>query len=184
MNTNREPRIKPVNPDTADAKAKPILEATKKTFGKHLNFFSTLANAPAVLQGYTGLSTALGGGLLSPKIREEIAVAVSARNGCGYCLTAHGHAAGSNGIGNDELKTLFNGKVNAPREQAAVTFAFAVLENQGRVQDTDLESVRAAGFSDGEILEIIAHVAMTFFSNALNNVSSPEIDLPDLPVSA
>jgi len=161
----------------------PILEATKKTFGKHLNFFSTLANAPAVLQGYTGLSAALGAGSLKPKIREEIAVAVSARNRCGYCLTAHGHAAGANGVGTDELKTLLDGQVNDAHDQAAVTFALAVLENQGRVSDGDLTAVRAAGFSEGEVLEIIAHVAMTFFSNALNNVSSPEIDLPDLPVA-
>jgi len=179
-----QPRITPVNPDTADAKAKPILESTKKSFGKHLNFFSTLAHAPAVLHGYTGLSSALRAGSLSPKIREEIAVAVSARNGCDYCLTAHGHAAGANGIGNEELKSLFDGKVNDPGEQAAVSFAMAVLESQGRVKEADLESIRTAGFTDGEILEITAHVAMTFFSNALNNVSDPEIDLPDLPVTS
>ncbi len=178
-----KPRITPVNPEEADAKAKPILEATKQAFGKHLNFFSTLAHAPAILQGYTGLSAALGEGSLEPKIREEIAVAISARNGCGYCLTAHGHAAGAHGIETDELKTLIDGQVNDPQEQAAITFAFAVLDNQGRVGDADLTAVRTAGFNDGEILEIIAHVAMTFFSNALNNVGEPEIDLPELPVA-
>ncbi|MEM1294587.1 MAG: peroxidase-related enzyme [Verrucomicrobiota bacterium] len=178
------PRIEPSNPDEATGKAREILDQSKAKFGAHLNFFTTLANAPAVLDGYTGLSQALSEGGLSPKIREEIAVSVSGRNACGYCQTAHGHAARAQGVPTAELPDLIAGQVSDANEQAAVTFALQVLETRGQVSAEDLAAVRAAGYSDGEILEIIAHVAMTFFSNALNNVSDPVIDLPALPLPA
>lgn len=176
-----QPRIQPVDPEQTSGQAREILEGNRAKFGTHLNFFTTLANAPAVLDGYTGLSAALAGGELSPRIREEIAVSVSGWNECDYCGTAHGHAALANGVAVDDLPALAEGHVNEEHEQAAVDFALRVLETSGRVSDQDLAAVRDAGYSDAEVLEMIAHVAMTFFSNALNNVSDPVVDLPPLP---
>lgn len=178
MTTNTNARIVPLEPVNVTGKARTILDHNKQRFGAYLNFFSTLAHAPTVLEGYTGLAGTLGAGALTPRIREQIAVAVSSRNSCGYCLTAHGHAAVAHGVSGESLPALTEGRVADPRDQAAVDFALSVLDRQGRVSDGELEAVRTAGFTDGEILEIIAHVAMTFFSNVLNNVSEPVIDLP------
>ena len=52
-----------------------------------------------------------------------------------------------------------------PKVDAALAFTRAVLETRGGVSDADIERVRAAGYSDGEIAEIIAHVALSVLTN-------------------
>jgi alkylhydroperoxidase family enzyme len=66
---------------------------------------------------------------------------------------------------------------------AALQFAQAVVEKHGQISDTDFQSVRAAGFSEGEIAEIVAQVALNIFTNYFNNVAKTEIDFPLVEVS-
>src|SRR5207253_6864966 len=61
---------------------------------------------------------------------------------------------------------------------AALSFTQAVLETRGGVSDADVEQVRAAGYSDGEIAEIIAHVALSVLTNYVNRVADTEVDFP------
>ena len=61
---------------------------------------------------------------------------------------------------------------------AALRFARTVADTRGRVEDKDLMRVRDAGFSEGEIVEMIAHVGMNLFTNYFNNVARTEVDFP------
>jgi len=60
----------------------------------------------------------------------------------------------------------------------ALAFARAVLDRQGRVSDADIAQVRAAGYSDGEIVEIVMCVGFNVLSTYFNNVAGTEIELP------
>ena len=82
-------RIQPLDLSTATGPAKELLDTVKAKFGKVPNMMKTMAHAPAVLQSYLGFSGALAGGLLSPKLREQIALAISEVNQCHYCVAAH-----------------------------------------------------------------------------------------------
>jgi alkylhydroperoxidase family enzyme len=57
-------------------------------------------------------------------------------------------------------------------------FATAVLRSRGGVDDTDLKEAREAGLSDGEITEVIAHVALNVFTNFINKTADTDIDWP------
>lgn len=61
-----------------------------------------------------------------------------------------------------------------------------MLRARGFVEDSDIEAVRAAGYGDGEIGEIIGAVALNIFTNYFNSVARTEVDFPavDLPVTA
>jgi alkylhydroperoxidase family enzyme len=65
-----------------------------------------------------------------------------------------------------------------PKASAALQFARAVVERRGDVREQDLGGVRAAGYSDGDIAEIIAHVALNVFTNYFNRAAHTEIDFP------
>ena len=69
------------------------------------------------------------------------------------------------------------------RATAALTFAKRVLEGKGQIDEADLAAVRAAGFSDGEIAEIIAHVALNVFTNYFNIAAQVDIDFPRVTYS-
>jgi alkylhydroperoxidase family enzyme len=55
-------------------------------------------------------------------------------------------------------------------------FARSVIENRGAVSDADLQAVKSAGFSEGEIAEVIANVALNIFTNYFNETAKTEID--------
>jgi len=64
------------------------------------------------------------------------------------------------------------------KTQSAITFAHALLVKRGKVNDEDLDKVRAAGFTDEEIVEILAHVALNTFTNYFNETALTAIDFP------
>jgi uncharacterized peroxidase-related enzyme len=147
--------------DAAPAAARPLLEAVNKQIGSVPNLFRVVANSPAALEGYLGLNGALAKGSLDAKTRERIAIAVAEVNGCGYCLSAHAYL-GKNIARLDDAEITANrsGASNDPKADAAVRFAVAVVTARGHVGDADLAAVKAAGYDDAEIVEIVVHVAL------------------------
>ena len=61
---------------------------------------------------------------------------------------------------------------------AAVSFAAKVVRDRGHVTDAGIKAVRDAGFSDGQIVEILAVTAENIFTNLLNVVAETDIDFP------
>jgi AhpD family alkylhydroperoxidase len=82
-------RIKAINSKEATGKSKDLLDGVQKKLGMTPNLMGTMAQSPAVLEGYLNFSGALGGGSLPAKLREQIALVVAETNGCAYCLSAH-----------------------------------------------------------------------------------------------
>ena len=57
---------------------------------------------------------------------------------------------------------------------------------RGHVSDADLAAVKAAGYSNAEIVEIVLHVALNTLTNYINEVAQTAIDFPkvDLNIAA
>jgi uncharacterized peroxidase-related enzyme len=142
------------------------------------NLFRLVALSPAALTGMTALSGALTKAL-DVKTRERIALAVAQVNGCDYCLSAHTYL-GLNlaKIGPEEIALNRTGASSDPKADAAVRFAAKVAESRGRVSDADLTAVRAAGYTDAQVIEIVGVVVENVFTNFVNNVAQTDIDFP------
>jgi alkylhydroperoxidase family enzyme len=78
----------------------------------------------------------------------------------------------------EEIIASRQGNGNNPKTTAALTLAKQVLDAKGQITEAELAVVREAGFSDGEIAEIIAHVALNVFTNYFNIATDVEIDFP------
>ena len=124
------------------------------------------------------MSGALGRSL-DAKTRERIALAVAQVNGCDYCLSAHTYL-GQNlaRLDPEEIALNRQGRSSDPKADAVVRFAAAVARERGHVADRDIAAVRAAGFSDAQIVETVALVAQNSFTNFLNEVARTDIDFP------
>lgn len=175
------PRLQAINPDTAEGRAKELLDGVKAKLGKAPNLLRTMANSPAVLEAYLGLSGALAGGLLPAKLREQLALSVSEANGCEYCLAAHSALGKMAGLSEEDVLESRGGESSDSKARAALSFAREVVENRGWVSDGDVEGLRSAGYGDGEIAEIVAHVALNIFTNYFNNVAQTVVDFPSVP---
>ncbi len=180
------PRIStPATVDAAPEAAQPLLNAVKAQIGSVPNLFRITANSPAALEGYLGLSGALGKGKLAAATRERIALAVAQVNGCGYCLAAHTYL-GKNVAKLSDAEILRNraGHSDDAKADAAVSFAVKVAKQRGAVSDADVQGLRASGYSDAEIVEIVAHVALNTLTNYLNEVLKTDVDFPAVDVAA
>lgn len=173
------PRITAPTQDAAPAASQPQLAAVKKQIGVVPNMFRTIALSPAALEGYLGLNGALSKGSLDAPTRERIALAVAEINACGYCLAAHSYL-GKNvaKLSESEIDANRRGRSNEPKADAAVRFAASIVTARGHIGDADLSAVRAAGFSDAEIVEIVLHVALNTLTNYVNEVAKTDVDFP------
>jgi uncharacterized peroxidase-related enzyme len=165
-----------VGDDVAATRA--AFEGVRKRLGTVPNLFRVVGNAPAVLNGYLAFAGSFGKGAVSPALGERIAIAVAEADGCEYCLAAHAAIGAGAGLSEDAIAAAQAGTAADPRDAAAIAFARAVLANQGRAPGEDLARVRAAGWDDAAIVEIIAQVAVNVFTNTVNNVARTPIDFP------
>jgi len=163
----------------APAASQPLLEAVKAQLGVAPNLFRLVSNSPAALEGYLGMSGALGKGALPADTRERIALAVAEINGCNYCLSAHTYL-GKNLAKLDDAEMTANrsGASNDLKADAAVNFAAQIVQHRGHVGDDAVNAVRAAGYDDAQIIEIVQHVALNTWTNYINSVAKTDIDFP------
>jgi len=170
----------PADIDSAPPAAQPLLANVQAKFAMVPNVFRLTANSPAALQGLLGLFGALGEGKIDAATGERIALAVANVNGCNYCNAAHSYFATSLALSDAEIETNRQGRSLDQKANAAVSFARKLAASRAHVTEADIEAVRAAGYSDGELVEIVAHVALNVFTNYLNEAFATEIDFPEV----
>ena len=126
------------------------------------------------LNGFTAMynDLMLGQSGLSKLEREMIAVVVSSINHCFYCLTAHGAAvrqlSGDPVLG-EMLVMNYRAADLSPRHKAMLDFATLMTEQSHKIEESDRQKLRDAGFSDRDIWDIASTAG---FFNMSNRISS------------
>jgi uncharacterized peroxidase-related enzyme len=166
--------------DQTPAASRPLLDAVNRQLGVVPNLMKVLGNSPAALGGYLSLNGALAKGAIGAKTGERIALAIAETNGCSYCLAAHTYL-GKNvaGLDDAEIAANRNWKSADAKAAAAVRFAAKVARARGHVSDADVQAVKSAGYSDGEVMEIVVHVALNTLTNYVNEVAKTDLDFPE-----
>ncbi len=172
-------RLRAVKTSDATANARELLEGVEKRLGKAPNIMRTMATSPAVLEAYLAFNSALAKGSLPAKLREQIALAVGEANQCKYCLAAHTALGKMAGLSEADIADSRRGRSSDGKTAAALAFAQKLVRERGWVGDDDLVALRAAGFDDGGIAEIVATVAVNIFTNYLNHVADTVVDFPE-----
>jgi uncharacterized peroxidase-related enzyme len=171
------PRSVAPKPEQVPADSKPTLDVFTKNLGFTPNMLATFAQSPIAFNAWATLRGSLSKAL-DLRTRESISLAVSEVNGCNYCLAVHTFGAEKAKMPAEEIILARKGHASDPKRDAAVQFARKVIETRGKVSDADLKAVRDAGYTDANITEIIALVAMYSLTNFFNNVFDPEKDFP------
>ncbi len=176
-------RISALEAAKASPKTQELLAAVKAKIGMTPNMMKTMGHSSSVLEGYLGFSGALGGGVLSAQLREQIALAVGQANSCEYCLSAHSAIGKMVGLKPEEIAASRRATAADAKTAAGLRFAQELVVHKGVVDDGALAAVRAAGYNDAEIVEIVANVALNIFTNYFNHVAGTEVDFPKVAVS-
>ena len=177
-------RIQALSPNAFPELCKPMLDAVHKELGMLPNVFKTFAHSPAVVQFYLAGSQALAGGALPAALREQIALVTAGENECDYCASAHTLMAKGAGVAAGEMAHNLRGRSENAKTQAALDFAKLIVRNRGRVTDVQLAAVRAAGYSEAEVVEMIANVVANIFTNYFNHIAGTVVDFPLINAAA
>ncbi|MET9040672.1 carboxymuconolactone decarboxylase family protein [Streptomyces mirabilis] len=160
------------------AGAQQILDNVGAQLGFVPNMFKTIASNPAVLEVVTTLQGTLSR-VLDAKTRHSIALAVSQANDCSYCLAMHTYVATEfGGMSGEDIELGRVGSSVDPKRAAAARFAQRVVESRGQVSDAELVGVRGAGYTDPQILAIVAVTVQFLLTNFINNVNQTNVDIP------
>lgn len=162
-----------------EGKSAELLGAVRKSLGVTPNMFTTMANSPSSLKGYLDFNKALTSGKLKNGIRESLALTVAGYNGCDYCASAHSYLGENQAhLSKEELQLNLRGRSSDQKKQAALSFARKLLEKRGKISQHDLDDVKAAGFGEDEVIEILSHVALNILTNYFNEAFLVEVDFP------
>ena len=176
-------RIPSVEPSTATGSNKKFFDMFQGALGVIPNMTRAMAQSPAVLEGYVSLSGALSKGTLGKKLGEELALTLAGTNQCNYCASAHSVLGKFAGLDEAQITNALKGSGTDPKAAAALKFANVVVEKRGRINDDDYQAVINAGYTPGEVGEIVGHVALNVFTNYFNNVAATDIDFPKITVA-
>lgn len=158
------------------------MDEVRSRLGKVSNLHATLAVSPAALDAYVALSDALEDTTLDPRLRERLALTVSAADASEYDVAAHTAYGRALSLPEGELARAIDAESREPRVQAAERFVQRLVDKRGHVAESDVEAVRAAGYGDAAILEMVAVTAATIMANYVNRVALTEVDFPRIPL--
>jgi alkylhydroperoxidase family enzyme len=161
---------------TAPERSVPVLKGALAGGGQLSNFVGVLAGAPSVLRAYARFRSELRHGALPWGTQQRIALAVAEHQGSEYALAALQRTAREAGLGLDEIAQAREFESGDEREAALLRFVKALLTSEGRPPLHLHEEAREAGWTDEQILEAIAHVALASFGNLVTRAGDVPID--------
>ena len=177
-------RLTPIQTNGAASGLKRSLKNGRLKLKKAPRFLQVMANSPACLRAYIQADAALVRGQLTPRQRAQVALAVAEINGSSYSLSAHYDAGKNLGLTQKEMLLARKAAAADAKAQTMLRFTQAVVLQRGEISDDDFHALRKAGFTDEQIVEIVANIALNIFSNYFNSVAKTEVDFPLLQPGA
>ncbi len=163
--------------ETAPERARAILEGAKKAYGRIPNLLGKMAEAPALLDGYTAIGKIFDSTSFTPTERQIVLVAASRFNECDYCIAAHSVIASSQGVPKEVIDAIRDDRPIADsRLEALRRFTTQVVEQRGHLSEEQVRSFLDAGFVQAQILEVVLGVGMKILSNYTNHIAETELD--------
>ena len=173
-------RITQIDPASATGKTRQLFDGVQAKLGIVPNLFRVFGNSSAALEGYLNFSGALAGGVLSAKVREQIALAVAEINYCGYCLSAHTYIGGKVGLNEREIADARQVLATDEHTAAILNLARSIVVQRGELSEAEFKAARAAKLTDAEIVETTANVALNILTNYVNHVAQTVVDFPEV----
>lgn len=170
--------------ESAPAESKQLLAGAKQAFGFIPNLLGTMAEAPALLEGYLSLAGIFDKSSLSETERQIVLMTNSRLNGCKYCMSAHSAISKMGGVPEDVIQSLRSGTSIADSKLEALRqFAVTINVKRGWPDQNDIDAFFDAGYSKQNLLEVIVGTTLKVMSNYTNHIADTELDDAFKPVA-
>ncbi|MEU2510105.1 alkylhydroperoxidase [Streptomyces sp. NPDC007863] len=174
--TARPRRLPALTPDQAQGRARELLADIVERHGSAGEMVSTMAHSPALIEGYLSLSRAMKRVKIPRALSEKLSLAVQEWIGCGTCRAAHESAGRAAGLSGTDIALARQGTSTDPREAALIALALKVLAEPAALGDADIAEVRAHGWSDRVVAEVVGVVSLNLLTGAFNLLAGIQPD--------
>lgn len=173
-------RLPIVSPENLTESARTLFGQIRQAIGKVPNAYALIGgHSPAALGLLLAGDDALSHGQLARADIEAVRLAISEQNGCDYCVAAHATVGKLVGLKPEEIRQLRAGEATGQAQRdALVSFARQVAGSRGLVAEPVVQAVLAAGYTPGQIVEVLLTIALIGFTNLVNRVNDTAIDFP------
>jgi uncharacterized peroxidase-related enzyme len=173
-------RLTVINPAAATGAAAELFARIKKAVGKVPNAYATIGtHSPESLGAMLAVDAVVTSGSLSKADIETIKLAVSEVAGCDYCVAAHTLMGKLAGLSSDAIKQVRAGEASGDaKRDALVRFVRTLVGTRGTVSAGELDAVRAAGYTERQVIEVCLAVTSITFTNLVNRVNDTTLDFP------
>ena len=155
-----------------------MLAQLEKSMGLLPNVMKQMANSPAALEAFLSSKEALSKGLLSDRMRALIGILIAETYSCGYLLSARIAQAKKAGMSDEDILAAKDQCSKDPKEDRGLQFVRNLVLRHGELPPSELAELKAAGYSEGEIVELIANTSYNMEVYYLIQVAKPEADFP------
>ena len=163
--------VPPLDPAKALGVTKVLLTRLEQRMGRIPPPVLLVANSSNALRGYLSFFGALRSGGLPARLTEQIALLVSEITDCEYGLAEHELSARIVGVSEADIRASRRGRSSSPKIDAGLRFARAIVWARGHVSEDELRLVLDAGYSEGQVVEIIGHVSLNMFISYVTNAT-------------
>jgi uncharacterized peroxidase-related enzyme len=159
-----------------------IYSQIKKVVGRVPNAMASIgALRPAALKVILQADSVLASGSLSKQDQETVKLVVSSVAGCDYCVAAHSFIGGLTGLKPDVIHKI---RIGAPtgdsKRDALIRFVRNLAETHGTIDEASFNEIKAAGYTDAQLVDISLAMAIIVFTNTFNRINDTTIDFPSV----
>jgi AhpD family alkylhydroperoxidase len=164
-------------PESAPEMAGEALRTLQATAGLIPNLAATMAESPALLNGFLALRELYTKTALSPGEVQVLSLTAAYENECAWCIAFHSAMALKEGVGRDVVDALRQGAAPPePRLAALSNFARAMVRNRGSVELHVQRAFFAAGYSKRQALDVVMAMAVSVMANYASHLTHPPLD--------
>lgn len=173
-------RIITPSPASATGAAAEVFEQIRRAAGSVPNAYAAIgALNPAALKAMLHVDSVLASGSLSKQDQETIKLTVSVVAGCDYCVAAHSLIGKLAGLKPETLKQIRDGESTGDdKRDALVRFVRSLLGTSGTIGDEAFNAIKAAGYSDAQLVDIALAITVITFTNTFNRINDTTVDFP------
>ncbi|HEX2358887.1 MAG TPA: carboxymuconolactone decarboxylase family protein [Solirubrobacterales bacterium] len=164
---------------TAPDGSAPLIKSIQTAGGAVSKFLGVIAESPSTLRAYTRMRSELRKGELPQATRERIGLAVAERRDDAYTLNQYARTARAAGLGLDEVARAREFSSSDEKEAALLALLKVTIEHDDDPPHHLVEEAREAGWSDSEIIEAVAELALAEFQSLFSSAAELPLESSD-----
>ncbi len=165
--------------ETAPEKSRPALQGLQQNFGLIPNLAATMAESPTLVNGFVGAFGNFHGGTFTGREKQVLLLTNAVTNKCAWAVAFHSTLALKEGVSVETVEALRQGRLPPEVKAAALSnLTRLLIEKRGHLSEEQVRSFVSAGYSEAQLFEVIAGLAVSVMANYAGNVATPPLEAP------